>query len=220
MIELIHCHIPKTGGVSFLQVIEEIYGKDAIAFPWTWLGMAPEEGAGFKMMWNNWPKLKQLWKTKIPEVVAQCPELRVLQGHHPVGLYKGLFPSAKRICWVRHPVARVISHYQWDMKKKHQPQMTIDKYIELPHNRNVMAFNVGHDIDNMDWIGVLELIDRDIVRLAELLEWDRIPEVPWLNKSEKVNFGGIGQKIADLNMQDMKVYAYVLSRKPGVQHYG
>jgi hypothetical protein len=220
MIELIHCHILKTGGVTFLQMIEEVYGKDAIAFPWTWLGMAPEEGAGFKMLWSNWPKLKSLWQAKIPVAIENNPKLRVLQGHHPVGLFKGLCPEAKRICWVRHPVARVISQYQHDMKKRHQPQMPIDKYIELPHNRNLQSFYMGHYLDNMDWVGVLELIDRDIVRLAELLEWETIPKVPWLNKSEKVDFSGIGKKIADLNMQDMNLYAEVISRKPGVQRYG
>jgi hypothetical protein len=215
MIELIHCHIPKTGGVSFLDIINKVYGKEAIAFPWTWLGMAPEGGKGFNMLWYEWPKLKRLWNLNIPRIAASQPELRVLQGHHPVGLFNGIFPKAKRIAWVRHPIARVVSHYHHDMAKGHQSRMPLERYVKLDHNRNIMAFHLGHNIDNMDWIGVLERIDRDIIELAELLDWPTIPDIPHLNKSKRpTSFEGLGQMIADLNTQDMEIYAQVVSRKP------
>lgn len=221
MIKLIHCHIPKTGGVSFLKVIEEIYGENAIAFPWTWLGMAPEEGKGFKMMWYKWPELRRVWAINVPRIARERPELRVLQGHHPVGLFNGLFPHAKRIAWVRHPVQRVLSNYKHDMYKRHQRQMQLEEYIELPHNRNVMSFYVGHDIDNMDWIGALERIDHDMIELAELLRWRNVPKVQHLNKSnaiyKHVDGKGLFKQIADLNMQDMEIYASVIARKPEVR---
>ena len=221
MIELIHCHILKTGGVSFLKMIEEIYGKEAIAFPWTWIGMVPEQGKGFNMLWNKWPELIKLWTEVIPVKAAKHPKLRVLQGHHPVGLYKSIFPQAKRIAWVRHPIARVVSNWNHDMKNKHQPKMELMNYANQPHNRNIMSFYVGHNIDNMDWIGVLECMERDIKDLALLLDWPHVPEVPHLNRSTQSNsFQGIGEEIAKLNMQDMEIYAEVLSRKPGEQYYG
>lgn len=220
MIELIHCHIPKTGGVSFLQIIEEIYSKDAIAFPWTWLGMAPESFRGKEMLYERWPELYKKWHEVIPRASASLPQLKVLQGHHPVGLFKGMFPEAKRIAWIRHPIARVVSHYHHDMRKRHLPPMTLDKYITLPYNQNVMSFHIGHYIDNMDWIGVLENMEEEIKDLAELLEWPYIPKVPHLNRGGNNDFQGLGQKIASLNQQDMELFGEVLSRKPGEYFYG
>ena len=220
MVELIHCHIPKTGGVSFLEILKRIYGDDQIAFPWTWVDMVPEQGKGFNMLWYKWPELYKLWQARIPEIVEKKKKVKVLQGHFPVRLFNGLYPNAKRIAWVRHPVARVISHYTHDMAKKHQPRMSLDKYIYLPHNRNVMAFHIGHDIDNMDWIGVLETIDKDIEELAIFLGWGKIPRVPHLNKSNKKPVAErLGKKIAELNEKDMQIYAEVLARKPGEVYY-
>lgn len=214
-IELIHCHIPKTGGVTFLDVITCIYGEKQIAFPWTWLGMAPEQGQGFDMLWNRWPELKRLWKLNVPRVVSEHPNLKVLQGHHPVTLFEGMFPNAKRIAWVRHPIARVVSHWHHDMKHGYQKRMPLDEYAKLPHNRNIMSFHIGHDVDKMDWIGVLEHIDRDIIELAELLHWKEVPEVKHLNKSKRpTSWRPHGQLIADMNLKDMEIYAEVVSRKP------
>jgi hypothetical protein len=221
MIEVIHCHIMKTGGVSFLEVIENMYGKDAIAFPWIWMGMAPESNTGRRMLYEQWPELYKKWHEIVPKAVASMPQLKVLQGHHPVGLFNHLFPKAKRIAWVRHPIARVVSQYHHDMKKRHQPAMSLERYIRLPYNQNVMSFMLGHNIDNMDWIGVLERIDDDIVELAELLEWPSIPNVPHLNKSNRqMDFHGLGQEIADLNMRDMNIYAEVIGRKGLADYYG
>jgi hypothetical protein len=68
---------------------------------------------------------------------------------------------------------------------------------------------------------VLELIDREIPRLAEILEWPFIPEIPKLNVGGyKHDFQGVGQEISQLNKQDMAIYANVLGRKPGDQKYG
>ena len=217
MVELIHCHIPKTGGVSFLNIIETIYGKENIAFPWVWLGMVPEKGPGFDMLWHQWPRLKKIWSRTVPDKVSKNQNLRVLQGHHPVGLFDSLLPEAKRIAWVRHPIARVVSNWYHDMNNGYQPKADLLTYAERPENRNVMATYVGHNVDNMDWIGVLERMNRDIHYLAELLGWNEIPEVPHLNKSNRpASFKGYGAKIAKLNEQDMEIYAQVIGRNPEV----
>lgn len=226
MIELIHCHVPKTGGVSFLWILNIVYGKENVAFPWTWMDMVPEQGKGFDMLWHKWPELKKMWQSRIPNTAARNPNIRVLQGHHPVGLFSGLFPEAKRIAWVRHPVERVISHWKHDMAKKHQPKMPLEKYIELPHNRNIMTFYIGHYIDNMDWIGVLELFKDELGNLREFLGWSpditKVNPIPHMNKSlpGPAVSPETKKKIADLNMKDMNLFAEVLSRKPGAQYHG
>jgi len=216
MIEVIHCHIPKTGGVSFLQIIEEIYGKEAIAFPWTWLGMAPEEGKGFDLMWHDWPKLKRIWKTNVPRIVRGNNKLRVLQGHHPVSLYYDMFPHARRICWVRNPIQRVISNYYHDMKNGHQPNMSIEKYIHLPENQNVVSFHMGHNIDNFDFIGVVEFMEKDLEVLATLLKWKYIPDVPRLNVGiyPRDTSQGVMDMIREFNYRDVAIYQAVLERRP------
>jgi len=221
MIELIHCHIPKTGGVSFLQVIEEIYGKDNIAFPWTWLGMAPESYRGQEMLHERWPELYKKWHSIIPRTARSLPNLKVLQGHHPVGLFKGILPEAKRIAWMRHPIERVVSHYHHDMRKRHLPPMSLEKYINMPRNQNVMSFHIGHWVDNMDWIGIVENMQEEMKDLALLLDWDHVPQVPRLNVGgNSKDFQGLGKMIAEYNQQDMEIFGEVLSRKPREYSYG
>lgn len=215
MIELIYIHIPKTGGVSLSEVINHAYGLENVAYPWTWLGMTPESTAGRIATWKAFEDLAYRWKSRVTHVASKQPHIRVLQGHMPVLLFKGIFPEAKRISWVRNPVDRVWSNYIFDKEKKQVPKnMTIEEYVAEFYNGNLMYYYLGGNIDQFYFIGVLEYMRTDILRFCDIMSFNPPLKTPHLNKSkyrEKLT-----PKIKDLiisyNTLDMQIYEDVLER--------
>jgi len=98
------------------------------------------------------------------------PEARVLADHMPVQLYDGLFPEAKRVVWLRHPVRRLVSRYLhfWHPEIDHD----IYEYIREDRAQNLLTyFTGGGDLSRFFFVGITERFEQDLARLARLLGW-------------------------------------------------
>ncbi|GEM_PF-615602 len=91
-VELISIHIPKTAGTSFGKILEKNYKNNLLK---VYRGLIHNE---FK---NGRP-------------INVNHSIKVIHGHFPYHInLRKKYPNAKIVTWVRHPVDRLISHYNF-----------------------------------------------------------------------------------------------------------
>lgn len=126
---LLSVHIPKTGGVSFRNMLKEYFG------------------AGFVL--SYW-EVTDAWGQVLPEVPATAA---CAHGHFVAHELADRFPAATLVTWVRDPVERVASSYYHRLRDPdprnyvsrmlHEKNLTLCEYAELPEARNEMAHFMG-----------------------------------------------------------------------------
>ena len=209
MIELISIHIPKTGGTSFYQVLQQVYGS------------------AVSKSYKRRDYLEDC-QTHSSFDQALSPTIRVLHGH----LYYREIASlqekhqSKVICWFRDPVERVISNYSFFkaglnnpqrnpvnyQANKHRINETLVEYASKAENRNRMTdFLKGIQLEKLFFFGFLSSFDRDIQRLGRMLSWPsfevaRLNQSTYSNKKVFLEDDHIRSEIAKLNQLDMKLF--------------
>lgn len=211
MVEILSIHVMKTAGVSFHNALQHVYGAVVPAFGYLDRGaIRPKRGIS---LFNTYDVHKVLWNEAMAKV---GPEVQVLADHMPVQLYDGLFPGAKRVVWLRHPVHRLVSRYLhfW------HPGLDFDiyEYIKEDRARNVMTFfTAGGDLGRFFFVGIAEHFEHDLTRLARSLGWPsgypvahsnvcRHPEL----KAKLLADRALVRKIGKFNQQDIELYRRAL----------
>jgi hypothetical protein len=156
--EIVSVHVPKTGGHAFCNVLVHHYGLERIV--------------------KDYDNI---------DIRTIGPEHRVVHGHFGVAKYHGLFPTARRIAWVRHPVSWVISFYYYSKSVHHQAvcpvncrlhteQLSLEEFAEHPSVRNIVTrqYLYGLDLEEFFFVGIQEEFDEDLGDLARMMGW---PEV-------------------------------------------
>lgn len=210
MIELISIHIPKTAGTSFHRVLQDNYGNHAS------------------------PALKRrdilpLLENSRTVPATQWQEYQVIHGHFHYQEIRSIHQSthARVICWLRHPVDRVISNYRFFRHRlqhpehnlevfelnRHRIEETLLEYAEREENRDRMSkFLDGISLDDLFFIGFQERYDLDLAILAEKLLWNQV-NLAKLNRSGnpmEVN-GTERLMIERWNRLDMSLYHQALA---------
>ena len=141
-IMLLSVHIPKTGGVSFRNMLKESYGS------------------GFVL--NYW-EVTDAWG-RVPEAPATAA---CIHGHFVAHELADRFPAAQLATWVRDPVERVASSYYHRLRDPdprnyvsrmiHEQQLSLLEFAELREARNEMAWFMGRKWpEDFAFIGVTE----------------------------------------------------------------
>jgi hypothetical protein len=112
---------------------------------------------------------------------------RVVHGHFWAAKLHGLFPAAKRITWLRHPVSWVISLYHYSkgcvpderdhlLCRLQEDNLSLLEFAQHPLARNQVSryFLYGADLDDFFFVGLTEHFRDDLRVLARMLGW---PEV-------------------------------------------
>ncbi len=209
MIELISLHIPKTGGTSFYHSLQEVYGADlSVSYKRKHLKAAVAEHGSLAPL--------------LP------PGLRVLHGHF---FYTEIADirhaqDARVICWLRDPIERLVSNYDFFKagltdplrnpavyeRNKHRRNETLLEYARLPENRNVMSrYLAGITLTDLFFIGFLDRYAADLNRLGALLDWPKLAPVR-LNEAagptlEKTTVSPrTARRLRKLNKEDHRLY--------------
>lgn len=163
-IELLSLHLPKTGGISFLQSLRNQYGKGLLEIYSAALIRKINEG-----------HLRKLPRRSV-----------ALHGHFQLNEFsRDIFPRARIICWLRHPVDRVISHYHfWQTfpagenpihRRFLQDKPDLKQFVSDPYyasSVNVYQSFLGPgDIDELFFVGRLEHYEQDLRNLARKMDW-------------------------------------------------
>ena len=150
---LISVHIPKTGGVSFRNMLKEFYG------------------AGFVL--SYW-EVTDAWGRVLPEVpeTASC-----VHGHFVADELAQKFSRGRLVTWVRSPAERVASSYYHQLRDPdprnhvsrliHERQLSLLDYAALPEARNEMARFMGSKRPrDFEFIGIMENFEESMARFC------------------------------------------------------
>jgi hypothetical protein len=214
MLEVISIHIPKTAGQSFKRVLQSVYGSQNVLHTNNMHGYFKIIGAHNSLMRSD-------------TLYRLSEGYTVLHGHFTYNDIRFLHNKYNPIVfsWVRHPVERVISYYNYALRKtliEHrfmrgfEEETTLLDFARRKNARNVMTkYLEGIDLEEIDFLGVFEYLREDMQQLAEKMGWGQItldhknsseiirkkrPPVP---EEEK-------RIIRDLNEKDMALYEQAL----------
>ena len=210
MIELISIHIPKTAGTSFHRLLQDNYGN--LASPaWKRRDILPildDSGSVPATAWQDYQVIHRHFHYQEIRSIHQSTNARV-------------------ICWLRHPVDRVISNYRFFRHRllhpelnpevfelnRHRIEETLLEYAEREENRDRMSqFLAGISLVDLFFIGFQERYDLDLAFLAEKLHWNQVNQAN-LNRIQmpvEVNMTE-RRMIEEWNRLDMSLYHQALA---------
>lgn len=197
--EIISVHVPKTAGTTFGNLLVRHYGLDRV--------------------------FKDYQGEDLGEV---GPEIRVVHGHFIAGKYHGLYPEARRIAWIRHPVPWVISYYYFAKNvprpkgqplfaRLHDDGLSLLEFAEHPFARNIVwrSYLYGLALEDYFFVGVQEHFRDDLAELNRRMGWPEV-EVGVENTNPQAGYRerleahladrALVRRIEALNELDMTMY--------------
>jgi hypothetical protein len=161
---VVSVHVPKTGGVSFREVLSEL-AEGHIVFDYDDRPIAPR---------SRLRALRErLRRVELP------PGTRVVHGHFLAAKYARRVPDARFVTWLRDPIERLASHYHYWQREPDPEHPTCRRLLErrltlvefgaLPEMRNVQArFLAGVPIERFAFVGLTEAYDEGMDLFAHL----------------------------------------------------
>lgn len=177
----IFVHIPKTAGTSLLNAITQRFGEHNV-LPQYGHRPPPDswwQGAKDKAIVNF---RQQVWPHRY--VVGHVPVTQYMdaQGN---GVYAKR-PGYRYMTFLRNPLDRAVSHYYyWHQINEpqnprwlqfHTEQWTLEEFLLKPDFTNFhMRFTRGLDIDEFDFVGIVEEFAQSMKLLGRMFpEFDKI----------------------------------------------
>lgn len=207
MLELISIHIPKTGGQSFYHILQQVYGEEvSISY----------QRRDYEAVMAQHRRFED----------GLGERIKVLHGHLYYREIKRLHrkSGAKVICWLRDPVERVISNFNFFKNQLLQPELnptvasinahrndeSLLEYASRNDTRNRMSqFLKGLKLEELYFIGFLENYEAGLHRLAHKLDWGEVA-IPHINRSKSTAKPALSeqeiQQIRRWNRKDIQLY--------------
>ena len=219
---IVSIHVPKTGGETFRDILEEL-----------------TEGH-LQRDYGDRPLAPMSVRQRLRLATARPhlePGTRAVHGHFIATKYWRRYPDARYMAWFREPVERLASHYYYWKRKPDRKNPTCARLIEedlsleafaaLPEMRDVQARFLGEvPPERLAFVGITERYDESI----DLFRRAFYPELP--ASAERTNAnperGGdhydldpsVRATIAGLNSADVTLYeaASAASRSSSAEH--
>jgi len=199
---VVSVHLPKTAGLAFREVLEDLFG------------------AGFLYLGPS--VVRQLRRD--PDRLSSLlePHHRCVHGHLDPRMFLERFPDCELVAWVRDPVERVVSQYQYWRRapppSQKNPWVFADvpsllEFAERPEARNRQAEMLrGVDLDRMTFVGLQEHFEQHVQDF--LLRFGRQEAgVPRLNSNPARRIGnryrlapGLREILRQWNAEDQELY--------------
>lgn len=211
---IVSVHIPKTGGVSFREMLGELAGGRMVQ-DYADRPLAPR---------SRWAALRErLRRVSLPEGT------RVVHGHFVAAKYWRAYPEARFVAWFRDPVERLASHFHYWQREPDPQNPTCRRLLEeklsllefaaLPEMRDVHArFLGGVPVERFAFVGLTERFDEGMELFRRLF----CPELRFEAARRNVNPARSGERyelgpqeraaLAALNEADLALHARALAR--------
>lgn len=202
--DLVSVHVPKTGGHAFCNLLVHHYGLERI--------------------------VKDYENTDIRTIT---PSHRVIHGHFGVVKYHGLFPEARRVAWVRHPVSWVLSYYYYSKSvyhqgvcpvnyRLHEENLSLSDFAHHPLIRNICSrqYLFGAELSDFAFLGIQERFREDVADFSRMMGWEPVdPGVDNANPQQGYHLliarhlsdKGLVRDLERLNSDDMALYERALA---------
>ena len=156
--ELISVHIPKSGGSSFRDFLQSLYGD------------------GLRCMYSE-----EETDPALVHGVKIEPHIRCLHGHFHATAFLDRFDNPALITWLRHPVERIVSaYYQYvrvpeeDLfafnRRMQQEGWSLMKFARDPEMRKLVRWHIyGVALERFLFIGIMEEYDFSLRLFCALL---------------------------------------------------
>ena len=211
-LEIISLHIAKTGGKSFVNILNDIFGNENVIR----LRKVKEN----KLEVEDWSLF----------IKQEAHKYKVIHGHFHYERIKDIHlnSKAKIIIWIRDPVERVISRYLFLQKhiranpdhfQKEKKDMSLVNFASLYDQRNVMSkYLTGIPVEDLFFVGILEQFEQSVEEFKQLLGITKKIDIPWDNdnteyKSAQKVSGKEREIIIEFNKKDIKLYNQILKSK-------
>ena len=211
---IISIHIPKTAGLTFLNLLTQVYGAKLV----TDYEDKPD-AFNFKLKKFNLNPFNPFDRL----IYRYLHSKSCIHGHFLLAKYKYV-PNAKFIAWVRDPVQRVMSHY-YHWQRVYDPlnatcvylyenKLSLLEFARLEPMRNLQKYYLSDKpVNKMKFIGVTEYFKESIQSFNTIFSLDLPYDLKLnINPEPYEVEASILDKIRDLNLEDMKLYEAVLRK--------
>jgi Sulfotransferase family len=207
-LEIISIHVPKTGGTTFGNILQRVYGGNRIFLDYPWQDPV--------------------------DTVERDHHLKAIHGHFSASKYQNFPAHIKRIVWIRNPIDRLISHYfYWKSLPVSHQAGDLHRYV-IENNLGLLDFAkisairnhisqwyINIALNEFYFVGIHEFFEDDWNHLSRLLKFESF-EVSSQNENKNKNyqlfkksteFREIILKLIDLNSEDMHLYQSALKKR-------
>ena len=168
---MISVHMPKAAGTSFLNLLELHY-KNKIKADYA------DRPINNKIIVNKFKA--KLYDYSISQYYSEfkANDIKCIHGHFLPYKYRKMvkFEETNYITWLRNPLDRLISHYQYWQRTYHpkdslvfhkkviEEKWSFKKFSLSPQIQNIYSKMLWNfPISNFDFIGLVEFFEEDIV---------------------------------------------------------
>jgi hypothetical protein len=211
---IVSVHVPKTGGISFREVLEEL-ADGHIERDYDDRPLSPT---------TRWQRIRRALRR-----TALAPGTRVVHGHFVATKYWRRYPEARYLAWFRQPVERLVSHYHYwqrepdpenaNCRRLHDEKLSLEEFAAIPEMRDVHARFLGEvQVDALAFVGITEAYDASL----ELFRRTFCPERAIAASQHNTNPDrpgatydlepGVRDALEALNRADLELYERAVAR--------
>ena len=165
---LVSVHIPKCAGMSFHNVLRDIYRERC---------------------WTNYGRIfsrEQARSGVVPQGTL-C-----IHGHFMADAFDDIFPRRELVTWVRHPVERVASMYHFFLRNPgmrddscralHERKLGLREFADLDGVANLSSrLLAGKPVGDFAFVGIVETFPESLCRFARKYSRGKTPIEPKTN---------------------------------------